>query len=268
MSTLRLRVELNKGRVGMPLTKLARVCSETTLFLDMLSEDIGLPVSHAGWLAQEFENASVDFDLRHPEQMTEGLAELGRHALRMVFAYAHDDAELALRIRSETRRQYRRIGSALDTDEVARFGVYRDNEESPEHWFELEHTSDVEVAGALIDRNAYGEVQGVVNAFFKEHAPYLRIRELATGELVKCFFRPEMYQSAVELLENRDAVVFVEGWLKEDAATGHTREIRVEDFRPAPDFDLALYREMLGSMPDYTGRLSSEECVREARGDR
>lgn len=252
----------------MPLSKLAHVCTETTSFLAMLCEDLGLPVSGNGWLAQEFENASVDFDLCYPEQLSDNLAELGRRALSMVFADTHEDGALALRIRPETRRQYRRIGSVLDVDEVARFGVYRDGETRPAQWFELAHASEVEIASGLIDRNAYGEVQGVVNAFFKEHSPpYLRIRELSTNELVKCYFRPDMYQAAVELLEDRDAVVFVEGWLKEDADSGRTREIRVEDFRPAPDFDLAQFRDMLGSIPEYTGQLSSEDAVRNARGD-
>lgn len=269
MSKLRIRVELNKGRVGMPLAKLTHLCNETTRFLDMLCEDIGLPSSDAGWLARDFENASVDFDLCHPQPLTEDLAELGRRALRMVFGDSHERAEIALRIRPETRRQYRRIGNGLDADEVARFAVYRDDEERPERWFELGRTGDAELADTLVDRNAYGEVQGVVNAFFKEHSPpYLRIRELATNELVKCFFPPDKYQAAVELLEDRDAVVFVEGWLKEDASSGRTREIRVEDFRPAPEFDLAQYKEMLGTIPGYTGPLSSEDWVRKVRGDR
>src|SRR5690606_529225 len=171
MSTLRLRVELNKGRVGMPLAKLAQVCAEATRFLDLLCEDIGLPSPKGGWLAEDFENASVDFDLRHPEAMSEDLAALGRRALRMVLSNTYDDPVLGLSIRSETRRQFRRIGTALDTDEVARFGVYKDGEARPEKWFDLHHSDIPETAAGVVDRNVYGEVQGTVNAFFKEHAP-------------------------------------------------------------------------------------------------
>ena len=269
MSTLRLRVELNKGRKGMPVGKLAQVCLETTRFLDLLCEDIGLPAPRGGWLAEEFENASVDFDLRHPEAVSEDMAELGRRALRMVLSNAFDDPMLGLAICSETRHQYRRIGSALGADEVARFGVYRGGESRPDAWFELQHANMPEIAAGLIDRHVYGEVQGTVNAFFKEHSPpYLRIRELSTGELVKCYFRPEMYKTAVELLAERDAVIFVEGWLKEDAASAQIREIRVEDFRPAPEFDAGLYQRMLGALPDYTGALDSEDFVRTWRDQR
>lgn len=263
---LRLRIELNKGRHGMPLNKLTQVCQETTKFLDLLCEDLGLPQPKTGWLAEDFENGSVDFDLRHPEYLSEDLTVLGRQALRMIFGNSHEVPEVALRIRPETRRQFFRIGSALDTDEVAHFGVYEGNEARPQQWFDLPHTSDQEAAATrLLDRNAYGEVQGVIHAFFKDPPkPYLSIRELSTGELVKCYFRPDMYQAAVELLEDRDAVVFVEGWLKEDATTGNTREVSAEDFRPAPEFDFGLYQRMLGAIPDYNG----EGSVREARGER
>lgn len=268
MSTLRLRVELNKGRIGMPLAKLARVCIEATRFLDQLCEDIGLPSPKGGWLAEEFENASVDFDLRHPEVMSENLASLGRRALLMVLSNTHDDPALGLRIRSETRHQFRQIGSALDTDEVASFGVYMDGETRPKKWFDLHHSDAPSIIAGLIDRNVYGEIQGTVNAFFKEHAPpYLRIRELSTGELVKCYFPAEKYQTAVELLEDRDAVIFIEGWLKEDATSGQVREIRVEDFRSAPEFDIGLYRNMLGALPDYTGTQNSEDFVRAIRDE-
>lgn len=269
MSTLRLRVELNKGRVGMPIGKLARVCDETTQFLTMLGEDIGLPANGDLWLAEAFENASVDFDLRCAAPLSDDIAELGRRALRMMFSGSLEDGALAMLVRPETRRQFHRITSPLDVDEIIRFGIYRDAEAQPEAWFDIGKFDDLEFSEGLIDRNAYGEVQGVVNAFFKEHKPpYLRIRELSTGELVKCYFQPEMYQTAVELLEDREAVVFVEGRLKEDAATGKTREIAVEDFRPAPEFDLALFERMLGTIPDYTGDLTSEQFVEQARGNR
>lgn len=267
MATLRVRLELNKGRVGMPLAKLAQVCAETTRFLNLLCEDMDLPVPAGGWLAESFENASVDFDLRYPEQLSEELAELGRRGLHQVLGDGYDDPEVAFRIRTETRRQYRHIGSALDIDERAHFGVYRNGEARPDQWYALNHASPLDVAEGVVDRGAYGEVQGRVNAFFAEHSPpYLRIRELSTGGLVKCYFDAERHSAAVELMNDRDAIVFVEGWIKEDTATGRTCEIRAEDFRLAPAFDLDLYQRMLGSMPLYGEGTSPRERMTHGEG--
>jgi hypothetical protein len=267
MSKLRIRIELNKGRVGMPFGKLARVCQETTKFLHMLSEDLDLPESDA-WLAEEFENASVDFDLRYAFDLGAVKAEAARQAFGMIFGETSEELAVAIRIRPETRRQFRRATRALDPGETMRFGVYSDGERRPHRWYDVQRSDAVEVTENLVDRGVYGEIQGVVNAFFKEHQPpYIRMRELSTGNMVKCFFRPDQYQGAVELLEDKDAVVFIEGWLREDATNGAVKEIRVEDFTPAVDFDAAQFETMFGSVPTYTDGLSSDEFVEQQRDD-
>lgn len=268
MSALRIRIELNKGRVGMPIGKFARVCDETTRFLTMLGEDLGFPESGPNsWLAEEFENASVDFDLRFAFDLNAAQAEIGRQALAMIISETSEYLPVAVRIRHETRRQFRKVTRALDPGEPMRIGVYGDNAREP-HWFTVERSDALEATEALVDRSTYGEVQGVINAFFKEHEPpYIRIRELSTGNLVKCFFRSEQYKEAVDLLNDKNAVIFVEGWLREDATTGAVREIRVEDFTPAAEFDEKFVESFFGAVPDYTGKLTSEQFVENIRGE-
>ena len=118
------------------------------------------------------------------------------------------------------------------------------------------------VAAEAGPREVWGEVQGVVHAFFKEvERPYLKIRELSTRQLVNCYFEPAMYGAAVEILSDPQAVVFVEGWLREDRETGQVTDIEVTDFRLAPEFPLASYRAGLGAVPDYTGALSTSEFI-------
>lgn len=251
----------------MPFGKLARVCEEATRFLAMLGEDLGLPEGDA-WLAEEFENASVDFDLRYAFELDPAQAEAGREALGMVFGETAEYLPVSVRIRPETRRQFRKVTRALDPGEPMRIGIYSGGEKRPQTWFSVQRSDATEIAEGLVDRNTYGEVQGVVNAFFKEHQPpYVRIRELSTGNLIKCYFRAELYQDAVELLADKEAVVFVEGWLREDATTGMIREIRVEDFTPAIEFNEKAVEALFGALPDYTGTLTSEQFVECSRGE-
>lgn len=269
MAVLRIRIELNKGRVGMPLGKLAGVCAETVKFLDMLSADLQLAEGTGTWLAENFENSSVNYDCRLTAEISQTQAEVGRRALRMLMSATFDDPELSFRIRPETRRQYFHIAAPIDPDEKVRFGVYNDGETAPQQWYELTRHEELLTPDGLADRGAYGEIQGAVNAFFKEgRRPYLRVRELSTRRLVKCFFGPEMYQAAVELLTDRNTVVFVEGYIREDADTGETSEIEVKDFRPAPVFSKEEFERSLGTVPDYTGVLTTEEFVDKAREER
>ena len=268
MSPLRIRIELNKGRVGMPFGKLARVCKEATKFLEMLSEDLDIPEGDA-WVAEEFENGSVMFDVRHAVNIEPVAAEAARQALGMIFRETSENLPLAVRIRGETLRQFRKVTLSLDPDEYIRIGVYHGNEHRPDSWYKIPRSDAVELTDRIIDRGTYGEVQGVVNAFFKEALPpYVRIRELSSGNLVKCFFRVDQYQAAIDLLEDKDAVVFVEGWLREDASSGATREVRVEGFTPAVEFDEKAVETLFGAVPDYTGSLTSEQFVARIRGDR
>lgn len=265
---LKIRVEFNKGRVGMPLPKLAAAAAQTVRFLGLVARDLGIEAGSSDWLAERFENGSVDFDCRLAAPLSTPTLELGRRAFRQVFTNRYDDPEVATLIRAETRLQFARIAEPLDPDETARFGLYADEEPEPEEWFVLsrDRLQELETAVGTGPRESWGEVQGVVHAFFKEvERPYLKIRELSTRQLVNCYFKPEMYGAAVEVMSDPAAVVFVEGLVTEDPETGQVTDIEVTDFRLAPEFKIETYRASLGALPDYTGNLSASAFIDQLR---
>jgi hypothetical protein len=266
MQSIRIRLELNKGRVGMPLHKLATVTSATRAFLDSLAEDLGLSTKE-GWLAEAFENNSVDFDCRLGRAVEDDVAGNYREGLRLVLANHHEDSLISARIRPETRCAYARIAGHLDPDERAGLGVYTSEDQSALTWYFVDATLAEEIKSHVETyHRTYGEVQGIVHAFFKEaDKPYLKIRELSTKHLVNCYFTEEQYASAVEVMSDRTAVVFVEGWLKESVESGLVDEIEVKDFRLAPIFSVEMYDRYRGRFPEYTGPTNSEEFVRQCR---
>jgi hypothetical protein len=269
MRHVRIRVEVNKGRVGMPLDKLAAIAGDTVEFLNSLTQDLGLEEPAHAWLAEQFANDSVDFDCRFVLPLEEQPASRLSSALRMVFANDYSDATTAMLIRPDTRRRYARIARPLDPDEAARFGIYRDGTVESIEWFALTAALAAEIEEPLAgSHRSYGEVQGIVHAFFKEvERPYLKIRELSTQQLVNCYFPMELYRSAVEVLADPGAVVFVEGWTTESAETGFITEVDIVDFRLAPEFREEAYRAGLGSQPDFTGELETADFIREVRGE-
>lgn len=269
MRHVRIRVELNKGRVGMPLDKLATITRDTVEFLSSLTRDLGLDEPAHAWLAEKFDNGSVDFDCHFAVALPDDRASQMTSALRMVFANEYADATTAMLIRAETRRRYAHIARPLDLDEVARFGVYGNGGTESLEWFALSPALAAEIEEPLSgSHRAYGEVQGIVHAFFKEaERPYLKIRELSTQQLVNCFFPPHLYRNAVEVLADASAVVFVEGWTTASVETGLVMEIDVTDFRLAPEFKEEIYRGGLGTMPDFTGDLETTIYIREMRDE-
>jgi hypothetical protein len=57
MAKIRIRVRLNKGRIGIPLYKLGAIVKETEAFFSMLGQDIELPGDKKQWLGLDFENS-------------------------------------------------------------------------------------------------------------------------------------------------------------------------------------------------------------------
>lgn len=267
VAELRIRVELNKGRKGIPLEKLASISEETVRFLNMLAADLALGVPDHNWLAENFDNGSVDFDCRFTQTLDPSLLARGQRALRMVFTNDHGNGDVNVIVRPETRRQYARIARPIDPDEVVRFGLYANGGAEPQDWFELTKRISEQIEEPFTGRReSFGEIQAIVHAFFKEtERPYLKMRELSTRQLVNCYFPAEMYRSAVEVLNDPDAVVFVEGWVKEDPETGFVTDIEATDFRLAPAFRYDSYSAGRGSMPDYTGGLTTRDFLEKLR---
>ena len=233
MDTIRVRVELNKGRIGMPLAKLAVICADLVAFLNLLSSDIGIGAEKNDWLAERFENASVDFDIRLGKAVSSEQAAFANRALATCFGYATDDWT-SLRVRPETKAKFIQTFSHLDVDETAKIGLYNHTDNDVPNWFEILHQSNPDLVDGLIDRGEYGEIQGTVHSLVKEGLkPYLKVRELSSRELVKCYFSKQMYSAVHALLADNDAVVFVAGWLRHDPTDRKSTRLNSSHITPS-----------------------------------
>ena len=74
-----------------------------------------------------------------------------------------------------------------------------------------------------------------------------------------------MYEAAVETMNEPEAVIFVEGTVREDVGRGIVEAIEVADFHLAPQFDLTFFESFIGTKPGLTGEQESENFVRTLR---
>lgn len=269
MSNLKLRVELNKGRVGIPLSKFGNIIKKTQQFLAAAGEDIGLDGDPKDWGADNFKNGSVDFDCRRMDSQPPNIINYGNQILRHIMKNDHSDPEMNLKIRPITRLQYARIADSIAHDEIVSFGLYQNGAEAPSEWFELTKESALEIIEEKPQFiTYYGQIQGIIHALYKESTPSkLIFREQATGALIDCLFGPDLYQTVIDILRKRDAVIFVEGKVTEDQAEGQVKSIEVAKFQPAPDFDEDQIKRFIGSQPNYTGKLTTEEFIDKVRNN-
>src|SRR6266571_788294 len=127
MSRLRIRMELNRGGVGVPLHKLASVVDEAQKFFRMLGEDVHIDKGSGVWLGCDFDNKSLNFTAEYVGPV---------EPAQIMKFYAAFDGVTSLR--RATIAQFARIADSIDEDELIGFGLYQNDEESePSEWRSL-----------------------------------------------------------------------------------------------------------------------------------
>ena len=124
MARLRVRIELSRGGVGVPLHKLAAVVDEAEKFLHMLAEDVHIENSKGGWLGFEFDHESLNFTAEF----------VGPVRAEQVRAF-YDAFDGTTSLRRATIVQFARITDAIAEEELIGFGLYQSDEDrEPSEW--------------------------------------------------------------------------------------------------------------------------------------
>ena len=124
MARLRIRIELNRGGVGVPLHKLASVVEEAQKFFYLLAEDIHVDQTQGDWLGFDFGNESLNFTAEFVGPVT---------AEQVAAFHAAFDGTTSLR--RTTIAQFARITESIEQDELIGFGLYMSDEgNEPTEW--------------------------------------------------------------------------------------------------------------------------------------
>jgi hypothetical protein len=163
-------MELNRGGVGVPLHKMARVVDEAQKFFRMLAGDVHIDPESGEWLGLDFDNKSLNFTAEFVGPVTAGQA--GQ------FRAAFDGVTL---LRRATIAQFARIAGAIEEDELIGFGLYQSDEETePTEWRSLSKRDALRIGEEihlLLDRSEESAVesrlptaldQSAAAALFKE----------------------------------------------------------------------------------------------------
>ncbi len=124
MARLRIRIELNRGGVGVPLQKLASIVAEAQKFFQMLGEDIRIDQNQGEWLGFDFDHEYLNFTAEF----------VGRVTAEQVSDFnAAFDGTTSLR--RATISQFAHITNAIEEDELIGFGLYlNDAGAEPGEW--------------------------------------------------------------------------------------------------------------------------------------
>ena len=124
MARLRIRIELNRGGVGVPLHKLASIVDQAQKFFYLLAEDIHVDQTKGEWLGFDFGNESLNFTAEYVGPVTP----------EQVAAF-HAAFDGTTSLRRTTIAQFARITEAIEQDELIGFGLYLTDEgNEPSEW--------------------------------------------------------------------------------------------------------------------------------------
>ena len=124
MNRLRVRVELNRRKSGVPLEELVSVVDETRKFFHLLAQDVEIPVERGEWQASNFDPESLNFTAEYS----------GTASAEQIRAFGSAFSG-ATSLRRETIAQFTHIADFIGEDELVGFGLYQSDQESePSDW--------------------------------------------------------------------------------------------------------------------------------------
>src|ERR1035437_866139 len=124
MARLRIRIELNRGSVGVSRHKLASIVDEAQKFFHLLAEDVQIDQTQGDWLGFDFGNESLNFTAEF----------VGPVTAEQVAAF-HAAFNGTTSLRRTTIAQFARITEAIEQDELIGFGLYLTDEgNEPSEW--------------------------------------------------------------------------------------------------------------------------------------
>ncbi len=124
MNRLRVRVELNRRKSGVPLNELVSVVDETRKFFHLLAQDVEIPVERGEWQASNFDPESLNFTAEYS----------GPASAEQIRAFGSAFGGTTS-LRRETIAQFTHIADFIGEDELVGFGLYQSDQESePSDW--------------------------------------------------------------------------------------------------------------------------------------
>jgi butyrate kinase len=115
---------------------------------------------------------------------------------------------------------------------------------------------------------SHGGIQGVIHSVFFGASPaHFQLRELSTGELVKCVYSSrKQYDELANVLKQQNVVIHVYGTISTDCVNRQIEEMRVEKIVLADSFSKEDFDRFIGCAPGILGDQGLQDFIDYVRG--
>jgi hypothetical protein len=268
MPQFRIRVELFKGQDSIELSRLSALPEELTKLFKSIADDAGVLPSDNQWRASDFADGSLEFNANSSDQLATKLIVRCARIANAVFAGDPHKAYEA-GVTDRTLLQYERLAKEVHSGETVCLGAYRTTRQAKPKLFAVTAERVERLTNEVRPIIEYhGSVLGFIHAVYVgAERPHFDLRDVAREDLVKCYYRRDIYPEIVKALTPPERRLHVSGTLRANRLNKTVDSIiveRIEFIDPLSEEDLEKF---YGSAPDITGGQSAEEFVSDARED-
>lgn len=271
MATMRVRFKLNPGREGIALGKLSQQASNIEAFLRSLGSDLGERDEPGVWIAKDFKDGSFMGTIEYHHVVEADKASNFNAAIHALtkFKEGTKKPRLPSFISAPTVSKFAAIRQGLDPDEPIGIATFDEETGKQKRWGFVDRLQLELIGGSVETEVKYvGSIMGTTHEWNKGATdPYLIVRELNSGELIKCAYSDDDYAQVAKLFLDKTAVVIVEGVAIYNRVSGKTEIAMAHSFDLAPPLKNEDFERFFGSAPELTGNLTSEDYIRRGRED-
>ncbi len=273
MAQIKFRVELNKGKRGIPLSKLASFSNGFQSFLSSLAGDVSLDTDPDKWVASNFKDGCVAYDIQYDDEVSDEKGGECESKIKIVVS-GNSNAIQNSGLKPETIQKFAGVVAPTQPGEVVRIGVYGKNRKRKK-WFEVTKEKVKNIPTFPVDAEVieyYGGVQGEIVSWFLKPSrpsekPWFWLRDSSADTTIKCLYPPDLHLQVSKLTETYDGIIHVYGQIMASVDEDKIEQIEVDKLEKAETFSNEDFEKFFGCAPNLTKGLTAAEYVRGLRGN-
>ena len=234
------------------------------MFVRSLANDLGEADAPHLWIAKDFKNGSVMSTVEQQAVVKASQAERFNDGVQTLSKFkTKNNKQLPDFLSSPTVERFASLRHGLDFGEPIGIGVFDIESGKPMRLVYMLREQLERIADTIEPEVRYvGAVIGKTHEWNKgAKQPYLTIREINSGELIKCSYEDNDYPQVAKLFRDKSAIVIIEGLAVFNRITEKTEILEAHAFDLAPEFSGAEYERFFGCAPGMTGNLSAAEYI-------